>query len=111
MSEQTARARPAIRRPRLALGTVVGRVLALSLALTVLIAAGLSIQLAAGNDPTLGPKLAAAERKPTSAPVATTSLGGDGLVIVPPASVPVQSVPVQTAPVPTAPAPVQTSTS
>lgn len=78
------------KRPRLALRTAVGRTLVLTLVLAVLIGAGLSLQLAAGRDPSLGPKLTSgAAAQPQTAP---------GPVAV--------SVPVQPAP-----APVQTSTS
>jgi hypothetical protein len=93
-------------RPRLALGTVFRRMLALTAALTVAIGAGLSIQLAAGHDPALGPKLEAQRRtqQSTANGVATTSQANAGVVVVPTQT----ATPVQTAP---APAPVQTSTS
>jgi hypothetical protein len=91
-------------RPRLALGTVFRRMLALTATLTVLIGGGLSIQLAAGQDPALGPKLEAQRRTQQSSTAASTSQINDGVVIVPTQT----ATPVPSAP---APAPVQTSTS
>lgn len=67
----TTTRRPRVR--RIPLGRAFSRVLAISAVATVLLVAGLSIQMSLGKDPALGPKLASARAKS-----AGTSAGGSG---------------------------------
>src|SRR4051795_11440501 len=101
MTDRIARPR---RVPRLPLPIAMKRSIATAAIATFLIVGLLWVQMAAGHDPALGPKLARQQRQTTSAPAQTTVYGEGGVYGDPYAA----AVPVTPAP---APAPVQTSTS
>ncbi len=104
--------------PRLARGDALRWSVGLSVLLTVLFITLLSVRMAAGADPALGPKIARQSRATTTGQSRATTTEDSPVqapvqapvqVPLPPATQPQVQVP--TAPAPVQPAPVQTTTS
>jgi hypothetical protein len=94
---------------RLERGLALRWCLTISVLLTVLFIAVLSVRMAAGADPALGPKLARESSGSAAQPSSSPATPVPQVPTVPVQPAPAQTVPAQPVPVP--PAPVQTTTS